>query len=54
MMTIGNDDQSHEYRVCNSRSKRWGIDGYSWSSHDYLANPHLAADFWAIQALTTK
>jgi hypothetical protein len=31
-----------------------GIDGYSWSSHDYLANPHLAADFWAIQAVIAK
>lgn len=28
--------------------------GYCWIPYDYLANPHLASDFWAIQAVAVK
>ena len=28
--------------------------GYCWIPYDYLANPHLASDFWAIRALVVK
>ena len=28
--------------------------GYCWIPYDYLTNPHLASDFWAIRALATK
>jgi C1A family cysteine protease len=54
LMAVGYDDQTHEFHVRNSWSARWGIDGYCWIPYDYLTNPHLASDFWAIQALTTK
>ena len=54
MMAVGYDDQTHEFLVRNSWSSHWGIDGYCWIPYDYLTNPHLASDFWAIQALTTK
>ncbi len=53
-MAVGYDDQTHEFLVRNSWSARWGIDGYCWIPYDYLANPHLASDFWAIRALATK
>jgi len=54
LMAVGYDDQTHEFLVRNSWSSHWGIDGYCWIPYDYLTNPHLASDFWAIQALTTK
>jgi len=54
LMAVVYDDQTHEFLVRNSWSAHWGIDGYCWIPHDYLPNPHLASDFWAIQALTTK
>jgi hypothetical protein len=28
--------------------------GYCWIPYDYLTNPHLASDFWAIRALVVK
>jgi hypothetical protein len=28
--------------------------GYCWIPYDYLTNPHLASDFWAIRAVTVK
>jgi len=31
-----------------------GIDGYCLIPYDYLTNPHLASDFWAIRALVVK
>jgi C1A family cysteine protease len=38
----------------NSSSPGWGMNGYCWIPYDYLANPHLASDFWAIQKLVAK
>ena len=28
--------------------------GYCWIPYDYLTNPHLASDFWAISAVSIK
>jgi C1A family cysteine protease len=50
----GVSDQSHEFLVSNSWSKRWGIDGYCWIPYDYLTNLHLASDFWSILLLVVK
>ena len=54
LMAVGYDDQTHEFLVRNSWSARWGIDGYCWIPYDYLTNPHLASDFWAIRAVAVK
>lgn len=54
LMAIGYDDQSKEFLVRNSWGPRWGIDGYCWIPYDYLTNPQLASDFWAIQTVMTK
>lgn len=47
-------DQSREFLLRNSWSKRWGIDGYYLMPYDYLTNLHLASDFWSIQLLVVK
>jgi C1A family cysteine protease len=54
LIAVGYDDQTHEFLVRNSWSTRWGIDGYCWIPYDYLTNPHLASDFWAIQVVAVK
>jgi C1A family cysteine protease len=50
-MVLGYDDKNRMFLVRNSWSPKWGIDGYCWIPYDYLTNPDLAADFWAIQAV---
>jgi C1A family cysteine protease len=54
LMAIGYVDQTDEFLVRNSWSARFGIEGYCWIPCDYLTNPHLAYDFWAVRALAIK
>ena len=54
LMAVGYDDESRMFLVRNSWSAKWGIDGYCWIPYDYLTSPHLALDFWAIQAVAAK
>jgi C1A family cysteine protease len=53
-MAVGYDDESRMFLVRNSWSAKWGIAGYCWLPYDYLTSPHLALDFWAIQAVVAK
>ena len=53
-MAVGYGRPGREFLVHNSWSARWGIDGYCWIPYDYLTDPHLASDFWAIRAIETR
>jgi C1A family cysteine protease len=48
-------DNAHRkgcFRLANSWGPGWGNHGYFWMPYDYLANPDLSTDFWALQSVT--
>lgn len=53
MLCVGYDDAARQFIVRNSWGTGWGQGGYCYFSYDYLCNPSLVADVWAIQATET-
>jgi C1A family cysteine protease len=51
MLLVGYFHQDRQWIVRNSWSKKWGQHGYCLMPYDYLTNPDLADDFWAIRAV---
>ena len=52
VIIVGYDDATQRYTVRNSWSDQWGQKGYFTMPYEYVHNPSLASDFWAIY--TTK
>src|SRR5512137_857458 len=45
---VGYDDTQSRFIVRNSWGTGWGMQGYFTMPYEYLANPHLASDFWVV------
>jgi C1A family cysteine protease len=37
------------FKLQNSYGKEWGDGGFGWIPFEYLTNPRLAGDFWAVR-----
>lgn len=48
VLAVGYDDAKKAIKVRNSWGSGWGLNGYFWLPYDYIANPNLADDMWAI------
>jgi C1A family cysteine protease len=48
VLCVGYDDDSRRMIVRNSWGSSWGINGYFTMPYDYITNPKLADDMWAI------
>ena len=48
VLAVGYDDSKQAVLVRNSWGTSWGIKGYFWMPYDYISNPNLADDMWAI------
>ncbi|CAE7671289.1 unnamed protein product [Symbiodinium necroappetens] len=45
---VGYDDFQQCFIVRNSWGEEWGDKGYFYMPYEYMCNPALASDFWAI------
>ena len=48
VLAVGYDDKTKRFIVRNSWGEAWGQKGYFTIPFEYLTNPELADDFWAI------
>lgn len=48
VLVVGYDDEYQRFIVRNSWGTAWGIRGYFTLPYEYLLDPRLANDFWAI------
>jgi C1A family cysteine protease len=48
VLAVGYDDSTQRFLVRNSWGDQWGDGGYFTMPYEYLTNPDLAQDFWAI------
>ena len=51
VLAVGYDDSKKAILVRNSWGSGWGIKGYFWLPYDYISNPNLADDMWAISRM---
>jgi C1A family cysteine protease len=51
VLAVGYDDPSQRFIVRNSWGPNWGQQGYFTMPYAYVTNPHLAQDFWTIDAV---
>jgi len=49
VQACGYDDERKVMIVRNSWGEEWGDKGYFYMPYDYICDPNLAADFWAIK-----
>jgi C1A family cysteine protease len=49
VLAVGYDDKAQRFTVRNSWGTDWGEDGYFTMPYAYLADPHLASDFWTVR-----
>ncbi len=52
MLCVGYSDESEMFIVRNSWGEDWGDRGYCYIPYDYLADPELCWDCWAIHQVT--
>ena len=48
VMAVGYDDKKGCVLVRNSWGPHWGESGYFWMPYEFISNPNLASDMWAI------
>jgi C1A family cysteine protease len=51
VLVVGYDDATSRFLVRNSWGIEWGIEGHFTIPYNYLTNPNLACDFWAIKLI---
>lgn len=51
VMACGYDNEKKVVKVRNSWGDSWGDKGYFYMPYDYITNPQLCSDFWAIDAV---
>eukprot|EP00405_Crypthecodinium_cohnii_P018445 CAMPEP_0206477622 /NCGR_PEP_ID=MMETSP0324_2-20121206/35513_1 /ASSEMBLY_ACC=CAM_ASM_000836 /TAXON_ID=2866 /ORGANISM="Crypthecodinium cohnii, Strain Seligo" /LENGTH=292 /DNA_ID=CAMNT_0053953663 /DNA_START=84 /DNA_END=962 /DNA_ORIENTATION=- len=54
IMAVGYDDSKKVFIIRNSWGSSWGDKGYFYMPYDYIAQPALASDFWAIKTVSGK
>lgn len=52
MVLVGYDDSPRLWIPRNSWSAAWGMDGYCTMQYEYLLDPGLASDFWAVRRIS--
>lgn len=48
VLCVGYDRPTRRFLVRNSWGKDWGLQGHFWMPFDYLLDPKLSDDFWAL------
>jgi C1A family cysteine protease len=54
VLCVGYDDGTRRVLVRNSWGPFWGQNGYFTMPYDYILNPNLACDLWAIYLMSGK
>jgi C1A family cysteine protease len=54
VMAVGYDDAQQRFIVRNSWGAAWGQKGYCTMPYAYLADSHLASDFWTIRLVSAN
>ena len=49
VLAVGYDDSTSRFLIRNSWGAGWGMGGYFTMPYEYLTNPNLACDMWAIK-----
>jgi C1A family cysteine protease len=50
----GYDEARERFLIRNSMGAAWGEEGYGYIPYAYMADPHLAVDFWALESPKTE
>lgn len=48
LLMVGYDDAKQAFKFRNSWSNQWGQKGYGWIPYEYITNPNLSQEFFAI------
>jgi C1A family cysteine protease len=51
---VGYDNEKKKFIVRNSWGAEWGAEGYCYFPYEYILNPSLCSDFWAVQKITQE
>lgn len=52
VMAVGYSDSLQAWKIRNSWSSAWGINGYFWMPYPYLLERGLSNDFWTVRQLS--
>lgn len=53
LLAVGYSDHSRSFIVRNSWGEDWGDSGYCYIPYEYMTNPELCFDAWAVRKLAT-